>query len=586
MMLKLSNEQFELLEQLTVARHARGIAGVLAQAWPAVTERLQDRWPAFVEAAMQQARRHGIDDAVDLAHYTGLWCLWGASFEDKPAFAWAREILDDPRRAPPLKLHQLVQHTRGELAQRQPQSAASAAGVTLAQFDATLALVDAQARQAAARVVFPAEQPPARIAACDLASVDLMVADIEVQAYRLDAGQWQRQSAPKPPPTRERLDRAPEAPLDYAVLSHALRRGAASRLNLKLATLAVCDPRVHPQVLHAAPSGRLTWKGRDAAQLSLALNAAAPEGEGLPGIAAAPAPERHTVTISSCGHRDAGAPFGALTIGVRVHPATQWLADVTHPAWPAMQWPVLPAPPEPPPAVACRVDADGVRCDATAQQRAWGELRARFGQGMDKLFAAWCRVAVPAGTGAAGPKLEVQAECLAGRAAATWGCVKADAATVAMRTEGAIDMTAFALDLQLSGELAVGATRSRIRLVAQGRHELRMALRQMGEDAAEGEALEAAVRRFRLPFAIEVDPIATTEPATAGVAATLPQALGALAGECGLRPRADGQGWQWFFALRVEPCSVALALYDPVAGNAVVTRALLPALPLVDWSAG
>src|SRR5690606_35786402 len=119
-------------------------------------------------------------------HYTGLWCLWGASFEDKPAFAWAREILGDPRRTPPLKLHQLVQHTRGDLSQRQPQSAASASGVTLAQFDAAVALVDAQARAAAAGVVFPPEQAPARIQACDLGTVDLMVADIEVQAYRLE----------------------------------------------------------------------------------------------------------------------------------------------------------------------------------------------------------------------------------------------------------------------------------------------------------------------------------------------------------------------------------------------------------------
>lgn len=585
-MLRLNAEQFELLEQLTVSRHARSVAGVLAQAWPAVTERLQDRWPAFVEAAMQQARRHGIGDAVDLAHYTGLWCLWGASFEDKPAFAWAREILDDPRRTPPLKLHQLVQHTRGDLAQRQPQSAASASGVTLAQFDAAVALVDAQAREAAARVVFPPEQPPARIQACDLGTVDLMVADIEVQAYRLEGGQWQRQPAAMPAPTREHFDRAPEAPLDYAVLSHALRRGSAARLNLKLAALAVCNPRVHPQVMHAAPSGRLTWKGRDAAQLSIALNASAPEDDALPGIAAVPAPDPHTVAVSSCGLRDAGAPFGALSVGVRVYPATQWLVDLQHPAWPAMQWPVVPAPPEAPPLIACHLEADGVKCDAAALQRAWGGLRASFGQGMDKLFSAWCRVVAPPGTGAQAPKLDVRAECLAGRGAATWGYVKTGAATVAMRTEGAIDMTAFSIDLQLTGELAVGATRSRVRLFAQDRHELRMSLRQLGEEAAEDESLDAAVRKFRIPFTIEIDPIATTEPATAGVAATVPQVLGALAGECGLRPRADGRGRQWFFTLRVEPCSVALLLCDPVVGNAVATRALLPGLPLVDWSAG
>jgi hypothetical protein len=45
-MLRLTWEQFDRLEQLTLKRHAASISGVLAQTWPALTERLQDRWPA------------------------------------------------------------------------------------------------------------------------------------------------------------------------------------------------------------------------------------------------------------------------------------------------------------------------------------------------------------------------------------------------------------------------------------------------------------------------------------------------------------------------------------------------------------
>ncbi len=582
-MLRLNAEQFERLQQLTVERHARRIGGVLAQAWPAVTERLQDRWPAFVEAAMQQARRHGIADAVGLAHYTGLWCLWGARFEDKPAFAWAREILDDPRRKPALKLHQLLQHTRGERAQQQPTSA-PAAGITLAQFDAAAAQVEAQALTAAAREVFPAPQPPARLVPCDLAGIDLMVADAEVQAWRLEAGQWQRQPLPKPAATRERLDRAPDAPLDYAVLSTALRGGAPSRLNLALATLATCDARVHPQVLHVAPGGRLAWKGRDATRLSIALNVSPlSDGEGWPGMAAAPAPDLHRISIDSCGLRDAGAPFGTLAIGVRAYAAAQWLTEVRHAAWPALQRPATA--PQAVPAPVCRLERDGETLDAAGLQHAWAELHTRFAQGMDKLFAAWMRV-VETTAPDTPPRLNVQAQCLAGQAGVTWGYLKTDATTVKMRTEGAIDMTAIALDLQLSGELTEGATRSRVRLSAQGSEPLRRVLRQLGEDAAEAESLEGAVCAFRLPFALEVDPIATSEPATAGVATTVPQALGALAGECGLRPRADGRGWQWFFSLRIERCAVVLALADPMVGDAWITRELLAAQPLVDWSAG
>jgi len=88
-MLRLTWEQFDALEQLTLKRHAASISGVLAETWPALTERLGDRWPAFVEAAVQQGRKHGLRDARDLARYASLWCIWGPAFDGKPSFAWA-----------------------------------------------------------------------------------------------------------------------------------------------------------------------------------------------------------------------------------------------------------------------------------------------------------------------------------------------------------------------------------------------------------------------------------------------------------------------------------------------------------------
>ena len=117
-MLRLTWEQFDRLEQLTLKRHAASISQVLAETWPALTARLGDRWPAFVEAAMQQGRKHGLREARDLARYASLWCIWGPSFDGKPSFAWAAEILSDPRRGAALKLHQLAFRTRQELQQR------------------------------------------------------------------------------------------------------------------------------------------------------------------------------------------------------------------------------------------------------------------------------------------------------------------------------------------------------------------------------------------------------------------------------------------------------------------------------------
>ena len=172
-MLRLTWDQFDRLEQLTLKRHAASISGVLAQTWPALTERLQDRWPAFVEAAVQQGRKHGLTDAGDLARYAGLWCIWGPAFDGKPAFAWAAEILADPRRSAALKLHQLAHRTRDELQQRQaaaPTAAGAAAPLSTAQFEAALSAVDAGiAKVAAARTVFPPSKEPVKVLkTCDI----------------------------------------------------------------------------------------------------------------------------------------------------------------------------------------------------------------------------------------------------------------------------------------------------------------------------------------------------------------------------------------------------------------------------------
>jgi hypothetical protein len=154
-MLRLSVEQAELIDQLLLKRHAVGIARALKEAWPAVSEQLRERWPAFVEAALQHGHRHGLDEPVDLARYACLWCIWGATFDEKPGFDWAREVLADTRRGPALKVHQLVFRTREELQRQQPRAPGALPVVSATQIDAALARVDQQmAGHAAARAVF------------------------------------------------------------------------------------------------------------------------------------------------------------------------------------------------------------------------------------------------------------------------------------------------------------------------------------------------------------------------------------------------------------------------------------------------
>jgi hypothetical protein len=593
-MLRLTWEQFDRLEQLTLKRHAASISGVLAKTWPALTERLQDRWPAFVEAAVQQGRKHGLTDAGDLARYASLWCIWGPAFDGKPAFAWAAEILADPRRGAALKLHQLAHRTREELQQRQAAAAAapSAAGaappLSTAQFEAALSAVDAGIAQvAAARTVFPPPQDAVKVLkACDIGSIDVMVAEAEgLQEYRHAANGWHRGAVARLADPPARWTRAPEGPVELAVVSHALRGGSPARLNLVIDTLAVCDPRVHPEVIHVGAQGRLAWKGRDTARLSLALYAPPPvpleAGAAAPGIAAASASDLQSVAIASCGLRDAGAPFGPVALQVRVYPATQWLTEVRHPAWPPMLWPSPAAADPAAQGPICILEKDGTPADASAWQRSWTGLQTAFRAAMERLYNEWARVLDTQAT-----RLEVEASPLVGQAGFGWGWRRTSASTVEMRTEGALDLLALSLELRLSGELADGSARSRIRVHCKGRSELRMTIAQVGEQAAEANELKAAQRTWRFPFTLEIEPLAGAEPATLSAAAVPVPITGAIVGECGLRPRADAGGQQWYFALRIEPVAVVTEISDPLLGGARRTRNLLPAMSLVDWSAG
>jgi hypothetical protein len=278
--------------------------------------------------------------------------------------------------------------------------------------------------------------------------------------------------------------------------------------------------------------------------------------------------------------RDAGAPFGDLAIELQVLPATQWWTEVRHAAWPAMHWPAS-GEIDAPTVAACRLEADGVARDVQAWQKSWAGLRAALAQGMEKMFNTWAR-AMSGGS----PRLEVQAELLSGQAALTWGYRRTAAAAAELRVEGVVDMVAAALDVHLSGELDIAGARARIHLSTKGRSELRMGIQQMGALGDDAKSLAAAQRSWQFPFMLEVEPIATAELTTLSAAATPAALLGALSGKCGLRPRPDGAGHQWFCSVLLEPVTVVLVGRDPIVGAAIHTIALLPAMPLVDWSAG
>ena len=174
-----------------------------------------------------------------------------------------------------------------------------------------------------------------------------------------------------------------------------LRRGAPARLNLRIETHAVCDPRVHPEVVHVGAEGQLAWKGRDTARLSLALYAPTPPpleaNAAPPGIAAEAPFDLQTVRIASCGLRDAGAPFGDVAMEVRVYDAAQWLTEVRHPAWEPMVWPASGRGRRRRRRPTCKLEKDGAPADAAAWQQSLARparrLSRRHGAALQRVGA-------------------------------------------------------------------------------------------------------------------------------------------------------------------------------------------------------
>jgi hypothetical protein len=591
-MLQLGAEQLDQVERLQARRQAESVALVLAQAWPDVAERLQARWPAFVAASLERARELGLTAPADLARYASLCCLWGVGFEARPGFEWAQEIVGDARRGPALRLHQLLHGSREALARAAagPGAAPSAGALTPAFLDQALGVVAAgMAQQQQARTVFldlPGAPP---LQACDLDTLALaLVEPHPLQAYQRVDGQWRRVDQARLGPEPLHWTPGAERPAQLPVLSRAPGAGAGARLNLAVQTLGACNPLTHPEVTHRSAQGPLTWRGPDTARLSLALHApaAAPSDpqRGPPGMAWAVPPDRQALRIGSCGARDAGAPFGDVDLALPVYPATQHLLEVSHQALPKLSLPATApaASPTPTSLASCRLQADGVAIDTTPWAQAWRSLQTQCQAGLEKLFNAWARAM--AATSA--PQLEAELSPLTGQAGITWGWQRNTADSVAWRVEGLLQWVALAADIQLSGELAWEGATAQLQLRAQGRSEWTMHLRQCGADAAEGEGLADAHTQWRHPFVLSLVALASGEPAMLS-ALPLPDPLqGALVGECGLRPRADGQGWQWYYRLGVEAVQVALLCTDPLLGEQRCQRELLPAMTLVDWSAG
>ena len=566
MLLQLTPEQAEAIEGVERTLLLRRLGAHMATRWPAVAERLGARLPAFVEHAMTSAERHGLRIALGAVRYVNLCFVWGTGFEAKPGFEWARDTLADPKRHEWQKVHQLVRRSLDALAASKPPLPSADA---LAETDA--GLMQSFARLGLLGRLLLREGVELPRVACDLDVVAIRTTDsVAAQVYQLTpSGPVRVPARAAPAPLRIDMSQ-PAWPERIAVLA-----SAATRLQLRTVTHAVCDADWHPHVAFAGAHGVWDWRGAEARAISWPLTVAPHTTANVElGVAIGePSPPEITrLQLTSCALREQGVPLGSGTLQVWVHPAGQWLFTLHRQGTRTLAWPRAEGATG---ATEVRIERDGQALDASSWRRGFEALDALLQTAVDRLGAAWERSA-----GIERAQLSAELGVLHGSGALTWGWqASASFADPAhMRVAAELDLQGISCLLECRGELQLGGARALLRLRAAGSAPLRVQSEPVGEPMA------GAVSRFRIPFTLELETLATPEAAVLNLDGPC---VGALVGEAGLRPRLEGgAGWQWYVLLRVEPVSASVTLHDPVLGQTRQTCTLLPEMPLLAWSLG
>ncbi len=613
-MLRLSAEQHDWLLHLQRERLARALARVLKTQWPVLAAKLGDRQEAFVDAALQQAQRHGLLEPAHAARYVNLWCVWGPAFDDKPGFEWAAEILRDEHRPPGVKVQQLALRSRDELDQR-PNT-----GVKPEQFDAADATLETMASgpDAAPWIEgLPGLPQPRQV--CDMTAFDIALGEQGWrQEYRLalSGGAVLVNRAPVvTEPQRYRTDTPPVpgaevAARQVAALAYPASQGHKAWLHLRCAVDTVCDAQVHPRVEFKSDAGGQVFAGMQARLIKAPLHCAqefippkAPAGaavaptaaaQGQPGAPVATPvtegalcrerPPRYVqITACTCGLRRAGAPLGTQEVVLSILPAEQWFTEFRALPQPTWQWPHQGArETAPPPMVRVERDGQPLVQAVAAWQQGFTRLGEAFVNGMDGWWQQLARDEV-----LLVPRLEAVPQLMHGLAAVTWGAREAvtpQGSSGFLRAQLIARLVACATELTVTGELRQAGTHARVQLQSRGRAVLEADVLRDQPEPALADGLMAVKVAWSHPFEVSLDALA--HPGLSTVSEAPGSKPGALVGEAGLRPRPDGQGWQWFLKLALEPCILSLKVWDPLRGEQTAQRALWPAITLVDWSAG
>jgi hypothetical protein len=586
----LNREQTAALQALQRERDLALLGEQLAHAFPDANARLGERYTAFIALAAQRGATHGLQHLAELGRYIGCWATLGAEFETKPGFEWAAALLAAAGQPDGARIFQLCRRVREWLvAQPAPGRLAPEA------FEAAITLLDEALRDAgdlghldnlAEPAVGGARRRLRLGRPCDLDVLDLRPAEaVARQQYALSDKHWQRE--PVAPPIDALTLRPPglkpaPRPSRIALLSVPAGGAGVARVRLRTRAAHLCE--LHPWARLTDSAGVRDWRGALAGDVTWAAPAARPAapaaGSPQPTMAEETSANLQTLDVYSCGLRESGAPTGDLHLVVAAYPGEQRLLTWQRPRWPVLGWPETAAP-VPTPATQMRLEQDGVALDAGGWLAGFRALDEQLKQGLALLASAWERT-----SGVSASRLEAEPRLLCGSAGITWGWAERPQGLLAapyLRVAGAIDITACRLDLRFTGVLALGGSLSRLTLHCAAAETLQSQWERLPDDADLMAMLGHTKVAFRQPFVLVMESVARDELAVLNAASPV---TGALVGSCGLRPRGEGPGLEWFVTLAIEPVNVVMLLHDPLLGQQEVLHPLLPATTLVDWSLG
>jgi hypothetical protein len=493
------------------------------------------------------------------------------------------EILRDDQRHPAIKIQQLVLQSRARL----KQGGASVPSEALDRADD--AMVDAILRpHVAPWINQPGAEAEPRVA-CDLSAFELALGDQSWrQEYRLlsqGATPVATRTACAVPSQRYGVDRPgpPGRVLQVAALAYPLSTGVKTQLQLRCDVEDVCHAQTHPRIELRHAAGVEVFAGERQLRWPLHRLSTPPASPTLSEIALLRQPEPAYVQVSAetCGLRLAGAPIGRQEALVTVWPAEQWLAEFRAQPQPEWDWPVQGGhthAPLPAMSLAC----DGNPLPVQAWLDGWTRLVPALQAGVERWWQNLQRNAA-----IDKPRIHLVPGLMHGTSSWTWGMresVGPEGSSGFLRVQAEGGLVACGSDLTVTGELSHEGAVGRLRLRSAGEARLETRLLREQPEPALAPLLAQAKVTWRHPFEAELDVLSTPKLTTLSLDPA--HALGALSGEAGLRPRPDGQGFQWYCVLRLEPMQLVYTLWDPMRGLQRCTRELWPATPLLDWSAG